>query len=354
MEALRISTARNLLSVVLVLFLLFGAASALSGDSRKTQSDAYWRGEARPFTIVEHSEENGYLLIVIQNVESEPKTLTLFAVGGSSIPGGTNSTPVSFAGGEKKQISLAMSEKCTSGSTYDLNITFGYDDGKTQKGAKNLIGKCDRKNSTQIDQINAILWMAFSAVSIALFFLPLILGLLLAVKLGWEALRQEKKEAWLYTKFAFWIIVILIVAGSPIIFLKGDLTGLVLLILLLPALNAILLRQTKQRWKEQIKSDFLIKFPLEAIAVLQVIFFIFFAAAIFQLFNHYELTGGVIAFGSVSYPIVNLLLFYYAKKMDEETGRAGSFVARYFKLVAVLLLLSTLAYAYMFLFPQYS
>jgi hypothetical protein len=107
------------------------------GDARKVQSDSYWRGEARPFAIVEHAQSNDQLVAIAMNVESEPTLMKYFAVGSSS-----NTTEVSFSGGEKKQISIAMSEKCKPGSTYELNVSFGFDDGKIQKGAKNLFGKC--------------------------------------------------------------------------------------------------------------------------------------------------------------------------------------------------------------------
>jgi hypothetical protein len=149
-----------LLAVVLIIALvsiaLLGFFPGLAGDARRTQSDSYWRGDARPFAIMEHSASGGALSVVIQNIDSDQRTMTGFIAGvgvGNVSPNFFPIAGIVFAGGEKKainslNITLALpgSVTCTPAATYDLNITFTYSSpdisGQKQIGGKNLIGKC--------------------------------------------------------------------------------------------------------------------------------------------------------------------------------------------------------------------
>ncbi len=142
-----------LLAVVLIIALvsiaLLGFFPGLTGDAKLTQSDAYWRGQARPFQILEHTNSGSTnLTVVIQNSESDKMTLTALNIGGATMAGSAT-----FAGGEKKTIALTgASLGCVSGSTYEIagsNITFTYTTSnglvKTQgagASTKSLAGKC--------------------------------------------------------------------------------------------------------------------------------------------------------------------------------------------------------------------
>jgi hypothetical protein len=147
-----------LLAVVLIIALvsiaLLGFFPGLAGDARKTQSDSYWRGEARPFAILEHSGTTGVLNLVIQNVEPEQRTIASITAGSAGATTITAPTGV-FAGGEKKSTTtmttvpaggFITAPACTAGSTYDLVITIAYSSpdlgSQTEVGVKNLIGKC--------------------------------------------------------------------------------------------------------------------------------------------------------------------------------------------------------------------
>ncbi len=146
-----------LLAVVLIIALvsiaLLGFFPGLTGDAKLTQSDSYWRGQARPFQILEHTNSgNTTLTVVIQNSESDKMTLTNLTVGGTTTS--SPAFPVAFGGGEKKTLTLTLTGSlgCVSGSTYEIsgsNITFSYTTAnglvKTQgtgASTKSLAGKC--------------------------------------------------------------------------------------------------------------------------------------------------------------------------------------------------------------------
>jgi len=134
-----------LLAVVLIVALvsvaLLGFFPGMASDARIAQSQSYWRGEARPFAILESSINGAVATFVIQNMEAtSPYAITQLAVGA-----GTNNTSITFGSGEVKTITMAYPNG-TSGATYDLsvNITYTTPNGITgvkQYGTKNLIGK---------------------------------------------------------------------------------------------------------------------------------------------------------------------------------------------------------------------
>jgi len=137
-----------LLAVVLIVALvsvaLLGFFPGMASDARIAQSQSYWRGQARPFAILESSINATAGTFVIQNVEANgPYTLTTLAVGN-----GTNSTlNAAFAAGETKTayIYSATIGAYSASAVYDLqvNITYTTPNGVSSKqyGTKNLIGK---------------------------------------------------------------------------------------------------------------------------------------------------------------------------------------------------------------------
>ncbi len=137
-----------LLAVVLIIALvsiaLLGFFPGLASDARITQSNSYWRGEARPFAILEHSvTTSGVGSFILQNNDASGSfTMTNVSIGGSS-----NSTSITFAAGESRAITInnVTAGSQTSGGVYDLqvNITYTTPGGITGKqyGAKNLVGK---------------------------------------------------------------------------------------------------------------------------------------------------------------------------------------------------------------------
>ena len=137
-----------LLAVVLIVALvavtLLGFFPGIAPDVKITQSQTYWRGQVRPFAILETSivGSTGVGIFVIQNMEANgPYRLTTFAVGN-----GTNdSLAVDFAAGETKTIGI-ITNTGTAGALYDLNVTMIYTtpagiNNTRQYGTKNLIGK---------------------------------------------------------------------------------------------------------------------------------------------------------------------------------------------------------------------
>ena len=137
-----------LLAVVLIIALvsiaLLGFFPGMASDAKITQSQSYWRGEARPFAILEHAvTTGGAASIVIQNVDAAG-TMTIDSLG---VGAGSNGTDVSFAPGEVKTVNVAsvVAAGQTSGNVYDLNVTITYNSpsltGLKQYGAKNIMGK---------------------------------------------------------------------------------------------------------------------------------------------------------------------------------------------------------------------
>ena len=144
-----------LLAVVLIVALvsvaLLGFFPGMASDARITQSQSYWRGQARPFAILENicttgsnATVPGNCTVVLQNVEANsPYTITSLNVGNCT----ANGTSTAFGAGDTKTM---MTYTCASGTTagviYDLsvNITYTTPNGITgvkEYGAKNIIGK---------------------------------------------------------------------------------------------------------------------------------------------------------------------------------------------------------------------
>lgn len=138
------------LIVAMVAIALLGFFPGLAGDAKKTQSDAYWRGEARPFAILEHAQSGTDLTLVLQNVEADQRVINNISISGQGVSGVDSFSSVSpyFSAGERKTTTVDFGQNCTSGSTYEywVNISFNNSDNsisnQRQIGAKTLVGKC--------------------------------------------------------------------------------------------------------------------------------------------------------------------------------------------------------------------
>jgi len=140
-----------LLAVVLIVALvsvaLLGFFPGMASDARITQSQSYWRGQARPFAILDAGLSSPAANITIQNVEANgPYTITAIYVGNTTAA--TTATSLVFAAGETRTLVITASiPTCTAGAVYDysVNISYTTPNGVTAKqyGTKNLIGKCN-------------------------------------------------------------------------------------------------------------------------------------------------------------------------------------------------------------------
>jgi hypothetical protein len=136
-----------LLAVVLIIALvsiaLLGFFPGLATDARITQSNSYWRGEARPFAILEHTVNTGgnATLIIQNNDASGTLTVTNLTAGA-----GSNGSSMSFAPGETRTVTVnEVVSSPSAGQVYDLAVTFSFNTSNgiasKQYGAKNIIGK---------------------------------------------------------------------------------------------------------------------------------------------------------------------------------------------------------------------
>ena len=139
-----------LLAVVLIVALvsvaLLGFFPGMASDARITQSQAYWRGQARPFAILESSISGttGVGTFVIQNMEANgPYNITTIALSNSTVNAPSSTA---FGAGETKIVNVTGLPPGTAGGLYDLQVNITYNTptgivGTKQYGTKNLIGK---------------------------------------------------------------------------------------------------------------------------------------------------------------------------------------------------------------------
>lgn len=140
------------LIVAMVAIALLGYFPGLAGDAKTSESDAYWRGAARPFEVLEHSQisTNSTFILVVVNVDASQWNMNNLTIAGS----GQNATwtPATlsqgyFSAGEKKVLYVNFSSNCTSGSTYEYYANFTYSNSDNtvtdrQVGSKTLVGRC--------------------------------------------------------------------------------------------------------------------------------------------------------------------------------------------------------------------
>ncbi|MFA5929501.1 MAG: hypothetical protein WC861_01330 [Candidatus Micrarchaeia archaeon] len=144
-----------LLAVVLIVALvsvaLLGFFPGMASDARITQSQSYWRGQARPFAILDAKMDAGLATgsLSVQNMEATgPYTITEMKIGSTTNLTGLTGTNAVFGAGQVQTIAFTASgSTCGSaGTVYDYNVTITYNSpsltGLKQYGTKNLVGKC--------------------------------------------------------------------------------------------------------------------------------------------------------------------------------------------------------------------
>jgi len=148
-----------LLAVVLIIALvsiaLLGFFPGLATDAKITQSASYWKGEARPFAILENSISTTAGTLILQNVDASG-TYTVTNVTLSNTAGtlsSSNTTSIPIGPGATSQVNFAgisaagqIAAGATQGSVYDLNVIITYTSpsglsGQREVGAKTLVGK---------------------------------------------------------------------------------------------------------------------------------------------------------------------------------------------------------------------
>lgn len=146
-EYLMVFAAVLLISMIAVV--LMGYFTSFSTDAAITSSNTYWRSEARPFAILEHTgtAANGTYYLRIENAEGrETLNITNIALENVSAVGSTAGvTSVAFLPGESRIMILNGGKTGTSGAIYelDVNITYIRKNGipAVQYGTKKLVGR---------------------------------------------------------------------------------------------------------------------------------------------------------------------------------------------------------------------
>jgi hypothetical protein len=130
--------------IALVSIALLGFFPGMSTDAKIAQSASYWSA-ARPFAVMAHQVSTGGTATITVQSHEASGTLTITAV---NLGGGSNSSAITIAPGEPKQIAVTsvVSGTPAAGSVYDLGLNFTYTNaygitGNKQYGAKNLVGK---------------------------------------------------------------------------------------------------------------------------------------------------------------------------------------------------------------------
>ena len=153
-----------LLGAVLVVALgvitLLGFFPGMIGDATLSESQLYWRGSARPISVIEEKNINGTICagtgaasgyrLVLVNINPDPIYLTnisldgtprTFCASGATLPAAS----LSIGPGQVFRID-AVGPPCTPGKAVEMQLAFTYDtpylEGKTQAGAKKLSFKC--------------------------------------------------------------------------------------------------------------------------------------------------------------------------------------------------------------------
>ena len=144
-----------LLAVVLIVALvsvaLLGFFPGMASDARITQSQSYWRGQARPFAILDAMMTSAAATgsLSVQNMEANgPYTITNIAVGGQTNLTGIPVANLVFGAGQIQTLAFTGgAPTCgAGGSIYDYNVTISYTTpsgiSAKQYSTKNLIGTC--------------------------------------------------------------------------------------------------------------------------------------------------------------------------------------------------------------------
>ena len=144
-----------LLAVVLIIALvaisLLGFFPSMAADAKITQSNTYWRGEAAPISIQEHSIDaaTGATQLVLLNNDALG-TVTILNISlsdtssGDTVASPIMSAPIHLSSGAQQTYSFTAPALAGS-DTYQYNVKINYisPDGlqKTESGAQPIIGK---------------------------------------------------------------------------------------------------------------------------------------------------------------------------------------------------------------------
>ena len=141
-----------LLAVVLIIALvsisLLGFFPGLASDAKITQSNTYWRGQARPLGIPEQSfstSGNG-TVVIVNNDASGIITVTNMSFNSSNGQVGyLSGVPLAIASGEQAVGTVVNASSGVAGATYQLNVVIQYtlpnNIPATEYGTQPLVGK---------------------------------------------------------------------------------------------------------------------------------------------------------------------------------------------------------------------
>jgi len=144
-EYLMVFAAVLLISMIAVV--LLGYFTQFSTDAAITSSNTYWRSEAVPFAVLEHTgiAANGTFYLKIQNAEGRERlNITAISLGNATTdPAGLLN--MGFAPGEIRTVAITGSTTGTSGTIYELGLNISYvrKNGipAVQYGEKKLVGR---------------------------------------------------------------------------------------------------------------------------------------------------------------------------------------------------------------------
>jgi len=135
------------LVIAMIAVVLLGYFTSFAGDAQITSSNTYWRSEAQPFAILEHTgiASNGTFYLRIENAEGREKmNITGISLGNVTTDAAVFPS-ISFAPGESRIVSVSGSRTGTSGSIYelDVNLTYLRKNGipAVQYGTNKLVGR---------------------------------------------------------------------------------------------------------------------------------------------------------------------------------------------------------------------
>jgi hypothetical protein len=145
------------LIIALVSLALLGFFPGMAGDAKISQSNSYWRSEAKPFSILEHAlildpeTDVGNYTMVLQLKEATGKfRITNITVNDGVNEFGSANSTIGATGrvwnsGEMKSVTIPVTSDLEIGEVYEymINITYVSPAGitTTQYGVKSLLGK---------------------------------------------------------------------------------------------------------------------------------------------------------------------------------------------------------------------
>ena len=137
------------LLVAMIAVVLLGYFSSFAGDAAITSSNTYWRSEAEPFAILEHTgvAANGTYYLRIENAEArETLNITTIALENvSGVLGVAGATSVAFRPGESRIMIVTGGQTGTSGAIYELDVNISYTTKdqipSVQYGTNKLVGR---------------------------------------------------------------------------------------------------------------------------------------------------------------------------------------------------------------------